>query len=102
MKKLRVFLAEDQTILRESLKVLITGATGFIGSWLQEALDHQVIMTASRDFVDGEYDTIFHLAPTPIEPVIECAQRTGALVVYASSGAVLNQPAFSHSLFWQQ
>lgn len=69
-------------------RVLITGATGFIGSWIKEALDYQCHMTLGRDFVNGEYDTIFHLAPTPIEPVIECAQKTGAIVIYASSGAV--------------
>lgn len=69
-------------------RVLITGATGFIGSWLAEVLDYQCKLTLGRDFVEGEYDTIFHLAPTPIEPVIESAKKTGAMVIYASSGAV--------------
>lgn len=69
-------------------RVLITGATGFIGSWLAQVLDYQCNLTLDRDFVDGEYDTIFHFAPTPIEPVIACAKRNKALVVYTSSGAV--------------
>lgn len=69
-------------------RVLITGATGFIGSWLASVLDYQCKLTLDRDFVDGEYDTIFHFAPTPIEPVIECAQRCKAQVIYTSSGAV--------------
>lgn len=69
-------------------RVLITGATGFIGSWLAAALDYQCKLTLARDFVDGEYDTIFHLAPTPIEPIIECARKTNASVLYTSSGAV--------------
>ena len=69
-------------------RVLITGATGFIGSWLAQVFAYQCELTLDRDFVDGEYDAIFHFAPTPIEPVIACAQKTNALVVYASSGAV--------------
>ena len=69
-------------------RVLITGATGFLGSWMKQTLDYQCLITESRDLVDGVYDTIFCFAPTPIEPVIECAQKSGALVVYASSGAV--------------
>lgn len=69
-------------------RVLITGATGFIGSWLAQVLDYQCNLTLNRDFVDGEYDTIFHFAPTPIEPVIECAQLCKAQVIYTSSGAV--------------
>jgi len=69
-------------------RVLITGATGFIGSWLAQVFAYQCSLTLDRDFVDGEYDAIFHFAPTPIEPVIECAKKTNALVVYTSSGAV--------------
>lgn len=69
-------------------KILITGATGFLGSWLAEVLDHQCDLTLSRDFIDGDYETIFHFAPTPIEPVIESAKRTSATIVYASSGSV--------------
>lgn len=69
-------------------KVLITGASGFIGSWLAQVFAYQCDLTLARDFVGGDYETIFHCAPTPIEPVIESAKRTGATVVYTSSGAV--------------
>jgi len=38
--------------------------------------------------MERKYDYIFHFAPTPIEPIIECAKRSNAKILYASSGAV--------------
>ena len=74
--------------------VLITGATGFFGSWMVKALcDDCNLYYSNRENMSGmlrlaKYDYIFHFAPTPIEPVIECAKRSGAKILYASSGAV--------------
>jgi nucleoside-diphosphate-sugar epimerase len=72
--------------------VLITGANGFFGSWLTDAFYGKCnLVLANRDnlydALKGEYDCIFHFAPAPIEPIMECA-KNGATVLYASSGAV--------------
>jgi nucleoside-diphosphate-sugar epimerase len=74
--------------------VLITGADGFFGSWMCKALtDKCRLMASDRNSMNyslgfGTYDYIFHFAPTPIEPVIECAKRSNAKILYASSGGV--------------
>ena len=73
--------------------VLLTGATGFFGGHLAKALTGKCnLVLAGRDnyFVSlrHEYDYILHFAPVPIEPVLECAHKTKAKVLYASSGAV--------------
>jgi nucleoside-diphosphate-sugar epimerase len=79
----------------ENKSVLITGATGFFGSWMRKALTGicKPLYVPEREnllpflhLVDFDY--IFHFAPTPIEPVIECAKRSNAKILYASSGAV--------------
>lgn len=74
-------------------RILVTGASGFFGTWMGRALNGYCKLTlADRagylPSLRHEYDFIIHLAPVPIEPVIECADRNGALVLYASSGAV--------------
>ena len=74
-------------------RVLITGARGFFGSWMAKALYNDCIVvladrTNINDMLLSKYDYIFHFAPTPIEPVIECAKKSNAKVLYASSGAV--------------
>lgn len=77
--------------------VLITGSRGFFGSWLARSLYDEKYSTPviladryNQDEVLKTFrpDYIFHFAPTPIEPVIECAKRSNAKVLYASSGAV--------------
>jgi nucleoside-diphosphate-sugar epimerase len=76
-------------------KILITGAYGFFGTWMYNALKHDslLFMTKRQDMsktletIMG-IDYIFHFAPTPIEPIIECAKRSNAKILYASSGAV--------------
>lgn len=73
--------------------VLVTGATGFFGQHIAKALTGKCnLVLAGRNnyFVSlrREYDYIIHLAPVPIEPVIECAKQNMATVLYASSGAV--------------
>ena len=73
--------------------VLITGATGFFGGHITKALTGKCnLVLAGRDnyftTLRREYDYILHFAPVPIEPVLECAQRNSATVLYASSGAV--------------
>ncbi|MFA5151996.1 MAG: NAD(P)-dependent oxidoreductase [Clostridia bacterium] len=75
--------------------VLITGATGFFGSWMFNALYECDALLVRADHKDlnkylqyTHFDYIFHFAPTPIEPVIECAKRSNAKILYASTGAV--------------
>jgi nucleoside-diphosphate-sugar epimerase len=73
--------------------VLITGASGFFGSWLTYALNGKCVLTlANRDNITaclkGDYDYIFHFAPCAIEPILDCATRNMARILYASSGAV--------------
>lgn len=73
--------------------VLVTGASGFFGGHIANALVGKCnLKVAGRDnyFVSlrHEYDYILHFAPVPIEPVLECANKNSAVVLYASSGAV--------------
>ena len=74
-------------------RVLITGGTGFVGSWLKESLRYTAKVTSVgrdgyEDALKGDYDLIFHCAHAPIEPVLACAYRGGAKVLFTSSGAV--------------
>ena len=73
--------------------ILITGATGFFGSYVSEILSGVVNLTicnrGTYDFaLRNNYDMIFHFAPVDIDPIIECAKRTYAKILYTSSGAV--------------
>jgi nucleoside-diphosphate-sugar epimerase len=77
----------------ENKSVLVTGATGFFGSWMSRAIAPKCNLWTCghdnlNDLLKRNYDYIFHFAPTPIEPVIECAKRSNAKILYASSGAV--------------
>src|SRR5512139_374530 len=80
-------------------KLLITGATGFIGNWLMcHAWRHELY---TRPVGHQEYDLkiwmkenwkyIIHLAPAPVDDVLECAERCGATVLLASSGGVYDR-----------
>jgi len=74
-------------------RILITGGTGFVGSWLTESLRYVTSVTSvGREYYDdalkGNYDLIFHCAPTPIEPILACAYRNGAKILFTSSGVV--------------
>lgn len=74
--------------------ILITGASGFFGSWMANSLNGECdLVLANRSNLQEtlkimKYDYIFHFAPTPIEPIIECARHNDTKVLYASSGAV--------------
>ena len=79
----------------QNKRVLVTGSSGFFGRWMISALYNDCdLFLAKHDnnmgaiLQGGGYDYIFHFAPTPIEPVIECAKRSNAKILYASSGAV--------------
>jgi len=76
-------------------QVLITGCEGFFGSWMYKALFGKcTLYFANHNNMPlhlsklEKLDYIFHFAPTPIEPVIECAKRSNAKILYASTGAV--------------
>lgn len=78
----------------ENSNVLITGSTGFFGGWMVNGLHEKCrqVWGSNREGMNElfgmKWDYIFHFAPTPIEPVIECAKRSNAKILYASSGAV--------------
>lgn len=75
--------------------ILITGATGFVGSWMRKtAPDVRMICLNHRDY-DTEYienakgiTHIVHLAPVHPERAVKCARRNGARLLYCSSGIV--------------
>jgi len=81
-------------------RILITGGTGFVGSWMLK-IDIQPEPTdiifanhigyKNPKLWDQNYDYIIHLAPVPIDDVIKCAQRCNARVLFASSGAVFDK-----------
>src|SRR3972149_9770788 len=75
-------------------KVLITGGTGFVGFWTAgwssletTVLSHNIYDNFSQ-WTDMDWDYIIHLAPIPIDRVIECAQKCKATVLLTSSGGV--------------
>ena len=80
------------------MKVLITGGTGFIGFWVAgwnptaetTVLDHRYYDNFPR-WVEMDWDYIIHLAPVPVDRVIECATRNNATVLLASSGGVYDR-----------
>jgi nucleoside-diphosphate-sugar epimerase len=75
--------------------ILITGGTGFVGVALQEyppETDGCIYWVANRkvmkELLEQKYDYIIHLAPVSVDDVIECASKTDARILFASSGAV--------------
>ena len=75
--------------------VLITGGTGFVGKWMQKTCPEDInILPLSRwAFNNLKWHTIYwdyivHLAPILPDRVIKLAKRTGARLLYCSSGIV--------------
>lgn len=90
------------------MRILITGGTGFVGRWMQKFgtiktgppylwpfLGEFFLYISSRnnytEVLKQDYDYIVHLAPVPVDDVIECASRTNARILYSSSGAVYDK-----------
>ena len=82
------------------MNVLITGGLGFIGHWLiQEKPRHSglnLIAMGTKPYQENQwdsigYDYIIHLAPVPVDRVLECAKRCGATILLASSGGVYDR-----------
>ena len=78
--------------------VLITGGSGFIGNWmLAHAPGNQMIQLLNHDTYNamvwktGSWKYIIHLAPVPVDDVIECATACNATVLFASSGGVYDR-----------
>ena len=79
----------------------ITGATGWIGSWVCQALDSigarylylaHTTEESTENFRFPEFcDYIIHLAPGRVGRVIECAEKFDCPVLFTSSGAVYMQ-----------
>jgi nucleoside-diphosphate-sugar epimerase len=72
---------------------LVTGGTGFIGSWLSSKPHGIMSLLDTRLYREGSWKStnwryIIHLAPTPIDDVIQCARQGNSTVLFASSGGV--------------
>lgn len=79
------------------VKVLVTGGTGFIGSWMQRTKPVELSYVHYLNhhgydqkwwWMKENWNLIVHLAPVSPEDVIECASRCKARLLYCSSGAV--------------
>lgn len=78
--------------------VLITGGTGFVGSWMRRKMPANLtcLQLLNREDYDLDFgrwhnmkwDYIIHLAPVSPSLVIEVARGNNARLLYASSGAV--------------
>jgi nucleoside-diphosphate-sugar epimerase len=71
--------------------IMITGATGFFGSYVSEILSGVANVTElyrTSVIPNQNFDMIFHFAPVDVDPIIECAKKTYAKILYTSSGAV--------------
>jgi nucleoside-diphosphate-sugar epimerase len=85
-------------------RILITGGSGFIGHWLGVAPKSLLIASLNRlqyeygNWHKYEWDWIIHLANVSPERVIECAQRNGAGILFASSGAVYDKDPGEYAL----
>lgn len=82
--------------MTSTLSVLVTGGTGFVGRWMRKMCpDNVTALWLSRTMYETNIienihtvDYIVHLAPTIPLRVINLARRTGARLLYASSGIV--------------
>lgn len=73
--------------------ILITGGTGFVGSWMRKTEPEEAIYINSDHYRYGlwtysNWDYIVHLAPIHPGPVLNIAKRCHARVLYCSSGIV--------------
>ena len=68
--------------------ILITGATGFVGSWLTATSGEREVRAVGRDLdLSGEWTHVIHCAPAGNQTVLEAARQQGARTVFISSGA---------------
>ena len=72
-------------------KVLITGATGFVGQWLVRLKPVNLTIYGigrakyeAMEWTNERWTYIIHLAPTPPTDILKCGER----ILYASSGIV--------------
>jgi nucleoside-diphosphate-sugar epimerase len=92
-------------------RVLITGGTGFVGTWMQLTKPKDVNMSwINRAFYNkvngwelGRWDAIVHLAPISPARVLEYAKKHSSRVLFASSGAVYERTGdYSyHKRMWE-
>jgi nucleoside-diphosphate-sugar epimerase len=77
------------------MRILCTGGTGFIGQWLKLA-HYEITPINELQYTYGDWDKqpwdyIIHLAPPLPARAIKCADKCGAKILYASSGAVYDR-----------
>jgi nucleoside-diphosphate-sugar epimerase len=70
---------------------LITGGTGFIGNWLGKGLRLSHAAYDSSSWRNSRWKNIIHLAPVPVDDVIQCARCSNARILFASSGGVYDR-----------
>jgi nucleoside-diphosphate-sugar epimerase len=76
-------------------KVLVTGGTGFVGSWMKKTQPDNLSCThmSKQDYLHDdvsriEWRYIIHLAPVAPYSMIRIAKRCNARLLYCSSGIV--------------
>ncbi len=76
---------------------VITGGTGFIGHWLRQTAPFAVYNMGHEGYCSlnawttGNWRYIIHLAPVPVDHVIQYAKWNNATVLLASSGGVYDR-----------
>jgi nucleoside-diphosphate-sugar epimerase len=84
-------------------RILMTGASGFVGHWMYAARPCPNIYALNRQQYEAgewqaqEWDTIIHLANVNPFAVIQCAKRSNARILYASSGATVDSKPNDYS-----
>lgn len=82
--------------MSSTTKVFITGATGFVGKWMQRTcpqgvefygVGHKAYENDAMEWIDG-ITHIVHLAPIAPYKMIKLAKRYDARLLYCSSGIV--------------